>query len=402
MSVVDNQGRTLAGLLARLRPHWHRDPGLPGRIEDLLRRDRRLYRDLVYTAVRHLPWIEPWLDRDPGRAVRAIAWLAADTPATRAFRAALLGSAAPDPSLPPASVADKAAALAGILGAAPAASLLPSWFERECPEAFRPPNYDVLNTRAPLWLRLSPGDPDPVFAEFAARAWPWRRSPLLSSAVEILGEVDVTATAAFRAGAFEIQDVGSQLILESAGLTPGEHWLDACAGAGGKSLQLATLLGPGGRVDACDVRPAALAELARRAERAGLARRITRPNRPAASYDGVLVDAPCSGTGTWRRSPHLKWVTTPARVQTAAARQQALLAQFATRVRPGGRLLYATCSLCPSENERVVERFLAAFPAFSAEPFAHQSRGEPRGAGLVFWPATHNGDGYFVANLRKA
>jgi len=397
---------------------------LPDRIEQLLRRDRRfgsrdrrLYRELLYTAVRHLPWIEPALDRDPDRAVRAIAELAADTPSTHDFRASLRGQAGVDAAscrvstrsaagrrvyftLTP-SIAEKAAALAGILGDATKERLLPAWFEAECPEAFVSPNYDVLNTRAPLWLRLQTTDAGPVFAEFTARGWTWRVAGDLPAAIELPGEVDVTRTEAYRLGLIEIQDAGSQRILEAIGLTPGESWLDACAGAGGKTLQLAGLLGLDGRVDASDVRPDALRELGRRAVRAGLADRIARPAKLKAAYDGVLVDAPCSGSGTWRRSPHLKWVTAPARVRASALQQQALLAQFAASVRPGGRLVYATCSLCRSENESIVANFLSAFPSFAPAPFANPAGGEPRGAGLIFWPATHNGDGYFVASLRK-
>jgi 16S rRNA (cytosine967-C5)-methyltransferase len=212
----------------------------------------------------------------------------------------------------------------------------------------------------------------------------------------------VTATEAYRSGRVEIQDLGSQLLLEAVGVAPGGRWLDACAGAGGKSLQLAGLLGPDGRVDAEDVRPAALAELARRAARAGLAGRISIRGAAGGGYDGVLVDAPCSGSGTWRRSPHLKWVTSPAQIAAGAARQEALLARCAPRVRPGGQLVYATCSLARSENEEVVRRFLAAHPAFAAGPYPRPRGGEPAGDGLRFWPADHDGDGFFVASFRRA
>jgi len=199
----------------------------------------------------------------------------------------------------------------------------------------------------------------------------------------------------------EIQDLGSQLILASVGPEPGSRWLDACAGAGGKSLQLAELLGPTGRIEAHDVRPAALEELERRAERAGLAGRITRQTAPVGPYDGVLIDAPCSGSGTWRRSPQLKWATSPAQIADEARRQTAILEKFAPLVRSGGRLVYATCSLCRSENAEVVGRFLAAHGQFEPAPFAHPALGEPRGAGLIFWPAAHDGDGYFAASLSR-
>ena len=211
----------------------------------------------------------------------------------------------------------------------------------------------------------------------------------------------MTGTEAYRTGRVEIQDLGSQLILAAVGPEPGGRWLDACAGAGGKSLQLAALLGADGRVEAHDVRPEALAELSRRSLRAGLGRRISQPRTLTGSYDGVLVDAPCSGTGTWRRAPHLKWVTTPADVATCARRQLKLLGHFARFVGPGGRLVYATCSLCRSENEEVLQRFLSSHPAFAPARWAHPFSGQPRGGGLLFWPAAHDGDGFFAASLRR-
>ena len=150
------------------------------------------------------------------------------------------------------------------------------------------------------------------------------------------------------------------------------------------------------------MRPAALEELARRADRAGLGGRISRPPAPAGPYDGVLVDAPCSGSGTWRRSPHLKWTTAPAEVAACAARQLGLLRLFAPLVAPGGRLIYATCSLCRSENEAVVRAFLAEAPAFAPVAPASRLGGTERGPGLLFWPADHDGDGFYTAILGRA
>jgi len=402
MSITAGQQRILLALIGRLAPQWRRDTALPSRIERMLRadrrfgaRDRRLYRELLYAAVRHLPWVEAAMDRGPDAVLATVAWLAADTPDTRAFRAAVV----PGAGDPPAAVAARARGLAEAMGAPVPGSLLPGWFRTECPEAFEAPDCDVLNARAPLWIRLQGAAPSAALDEFTSLGWRWRPSGVLPGAIEILDPADVTATGAYRRGLVEIQDIGSQLILESAGVTPGAAWLDACAGAGGKALQLACLLGPGGRVDAMDVRAAALDELGRRAARAGLGSRIRRVPAPRGPYDGVLVDAPCSGTGTWRRSPHLKWTTTPAVVAVFARRQAALLAARAGQVRPGGRLVYATCSLCRSENEDVVEAFLRSHPSFSPAPPARPGPGEPRGAGLLFRPAATGGDGYFCATL---
>ncbi len=400
MNVAANQQRTFLRLLEGLQPHWRRDRALPARIQRSLTgersfgsRDRRLYRELIYTTLRHLPWVEPWLGSDPAEAVRRVAWLAADIPATAGFRAAYATGPAP--------------------GGDPA-ELLPGWFRPHCPEAFTPAEAAALARRAPLWLRLQTDarGRTSVETEFATLGWKWSASPDLPDALRLEGEVDVTKTAAWQRGRCEVQDVGSQRVLASVGVEPGGHWLDACAGAGGKTLQLARLLGPAGTVDATDLRPEALAELRTRLERAR-AQRVPPGERPAAvnirpflppgeaQYDGVLVDAPCSGSGTWRRSPHLKWTTTEGDVARAAAVQGALLRDHAPRVRPGGRLVYATCSLSSQENETVITAFLAAHPQFTAVPFARECGGLARGLGLLFLPSRHDSDGFFVASLRR-
>jgi len=399
VSIAANQQRTFLRLLAALQPHWRRDRALPARIQNLLTRDRafgsrdrRLYRELIYTTLRHLPWIEPYLGSDPAEAVRRVAWLAADLPATAPFRAAFASGHPPsgDP-----------------------VELLPAWFQSHCPDAFTSAESAALLRRAPLWLRLQTDarGAEDVGAEFVSRGWTWDRSTVLPDAIRLHGEVDVTATEAWRAGRIEVQDLGSQLILETIGIAPGGRWLDACAGAGGKTLQLARLLGPHGAVDATDIRAAALEELRTRAQRAlttaaadddrPAAIRILPTRPPETAYDGVLVDAPCSGSGTWRRSPHLKWTTTDADIQSASTLQRTLLGQFSQRVQPGGRLVYATCSLSSGENEAVVADFLATHADFEPVPFARTFGAQPRGAGLLILPSRHDTDGFFVASLRR-
>ncbi len=392
MSRSGSQQRNLLEMLGRLRPHWRREPALPSRIDALLggdrrlgSRDRRMYRELIYTAIRYLPWVEPLLESDPAAAVRRIAWMATETAATHAFRAELSVGL---PDCPPA-----ATERARVLGAS-AEELLPAWFRDECPEAFSPPLLDVLQSRAPLWTRLQGADKGSALSEFDRRGWAWRRSPDTLDAIALPMDADVARTEAYLAGAVEIQDVGSQLILRMAGVAGNGTWLDACAGAGGKSLQLASLLGDGGRVIARDTRRAALEELEKRANRAGLSGRISARDEadPPAGFDGVLVDAPCSGSGTWRRSPHLKWVTTRAAVLDAHTLQIELLRQNAERVRAGGLVVYATCSLCRTENQSVVDAFLQGSREF-----------EVALAGRTLLPQSHDGDGYFVASfLRKS
>jgi len=387
VGIAASQGRVYLELARALQPHWRGDFALPARLQRLLAarpgcgsRDRRLYRELIYTTLRHLPWIEPCLATDPEEALRRAAWLSAAIPATTAFRAAWATGEPParDPS-----------------------ELLPAWFRPEAPALFTPEEAAAQARRAPLWVRLQTADPVSVHAELRARGWPFSPSPILADALRLEAEADLTTTEAWRTGQLEVQDLGSQLLLTSIGLAPGGHWLDACAGAGGKSLQLARLLGSAGSVEATDIRPAALAELRERATRAGLANvRITRrPSRTA--YDGVLLDAPCSGSGTWRRAPHLKWVTRPEHLARAAARQAELLRQLAPRVRPGGLLVYATCSLAQSENAAVVTGFLQEHRAFTPQPLATDFHFTPAEGGLTIWPARHDTDGFFVAALRR-
>jgi 16S rRNA (cytosine967-C5)-methyltransferase len=377
-------------MLGRLRPHWRRDAGLPARIDALLggdrrlgSRDRRFYREMIYTALRYLPWVEPLLDADPDEALRRIAWLSTDAEAARPFRSEV-SAGLPDC---PASAEEKALILGANLEA-----LSPSWLGAECPEAVRTPMRDVLLSRAPLWLRLQAADPAAALSEFDGLGWAWRRSPLLAGAVELPAGADVVKTQAYLGGAVEIQDIGSQLILETVGVRPGGQWLDACAGAGGKTLQLAVMLGTAGSATARDPRRAALEQLAARATRAGLEGRIRigSGSEPRHGYDGVLVDAPCSGSGTWRRAPHLRWVTSPASLRAAAILQRRLLRENAPRVRAGGLLVYATCSLCRSENESVAEAFLSGNPGFVPEIFGRRLE-----------PQAHDGDGFFVASFRR-
>lgn len=389
MSVASSQAQTFLRLVERLRGRWRTDPGLPRQIQTLLAgerafgsRDRRLYRELIYTTLRYLPWVEPLLASDPDAAVRLVATLAADTPATRVFRAEFAQAYPP--------TGDKSI-------------LLPTWFREHCPDIFLGEELETQLRRAPLWLRLQAdaGGRAEALAEFEARGWHWRSSEVLPGALQMLDEVDVTQTDAWQSGRVEVQDLGSQLLLETVGVTRGDRWLDACAGAGGKSLQLARLLGPEGLVEAHDIRPAALDELALRARRSDT-RNIRIVSQPAVGkYAGVLVDAPCSGSGTWRRSPHLKWTTTPASVAEHAALQLKLLRQFAAAVRPGGSLVYATCSLSHVENEDVVAAFLATQPDFVPAPFARTFGLTPRGPGLLVLPSRHDTDGFFVALLQR-
>lgn len=404
------QGEVFRRLWAEFHPLAATDRSLPVRLEQRLRqdrrfgsRDRRLYRELIYTALRYRSWLPaPGLPVDDP-ALAALAWLAAESPATRELKRTL-NADWPSASV---SLAERSAFLQARELPGANRSLLPEWFRAECPVAFLSPLYDVLVQRAPLWLRLQTSQPERVAAEFRAKGWAFTTAPELNTAWRMEGEVDLTQSTSFQEGLIEIQDLGSQWIVDQLPIVTGERWLDACAGAGGKSLHLARRLGPEGRVFAHDIRPEALAELNVRARRAGL-RTIEVTRDPvahaAAGFDGVLVDAPCSGTGTWRRSPHLKWSTTPSDLVESAALQLRLLQQHQRFVRPGGLLVYATCSLARSENEGVVTRFLAEHPVFCPDstPLRILPRAVPATVGHTLLPSLYDTDGFYCAVLRRS
>ncbi|MFI5336106.1 MAG: RsmB/NOP family class I SAM-dependent RNA methyltransferase [Opitutales bacterium] len=406
--IADNQQRAFLALFGQLRPHLRIDSALPRRIKDLLghnrafgARDRRLYRELLYTAIRFLPWIEPLLACDPEAAARAVAFLAPGLPDTAAYRAALLQNLPPDIS--DGSLGARASQLRSFFGGEyEPSALLPGWFRQECPAAFDPPHLDALNTRANLWVRLQTAEPRLVLEEFTARGWSWGQLPDMPEAVCLPPNADIARSDAFRRGFCEVQDLGSQLVLRQVAPIPGQVWLDACAGAGGKTLQLARLVGPSGRVDATDPRLEALAELQDRATRGRLGNiRIQSTPSAGATYDGVLVDAPCSGTGTWRRLPHMKWYLQPEMLEAFSATQLGILREAAPRVRPGGLLVYATCSLARREDQFVVAEFLATHPNFGAESPSVEVGAVSDGLGRTLLPGTHNTDGFYVALLRR-
>jgi len=419
--IAANQQRLFLGFVAEVRPHVRRDSALPRRIKELFARhraigsrDRKLYRELIYTYLRFLPWIDPLLDVQPALAAKVTAWLAPELKPTSAYRSAHCSDWPATPMtlaeksallaklvgpLEPSEVAGGACALQPIPAFAPT-ELLPAWFHDHCPEAFTPPHLDAINSRASVWVRLQSRDANLVLDEFRAQQWPFERPEDFPDAVCLPPNADVAGTDAYRRGFIEIQDLGSQLVLASAPVPAGGRWLDACAGAGGKTLQLARLLGDAGHVDATDIRPEILEELRERSRRARLDN-IAIVRQPTGEYDGVLVDAPCSGSGTWRRQPHLKWYVKPESIAAFTRTQSEILTAQATRVKRGGLLVYATCSLSRYENRNVAETFVRTHPGFQPLPPAPHHGGTFDGVGTTLLPGTRNTDGFYVATFRR-
>ncbi|SOB93865.1 RsmB/NOP family class I SAM-dependent RNA methyltransferase [Rhodobacter maris] len=219
---------------------------------------------------------------------------------------------------------------------------------------------------------------------------------------------------ALKNGEIEIQDEGSQLVALLVDARPGDRVVDFCAGAGGKTLAMAAQMTNKGRIIACDINEGRLKRCAERARRAGLQNAETRlltsetdrwVKRHKGSFDRVLVDAPCSGTGTWRRNPDARWSTPQEQgLDGLAALQARILASAARLVKSGGRLVYATCSLLSEENEVQVAAFLATHPEFRVVPLseaAPQIRGSAHPDYLSLTPARHDTDGFFAAVLSR-
>jgi 16S rRNA (cytosine967-C5)-methyltransferase len=215
--------------------------------------------------------------------------------------------------------------------------------------------------------------------------------------LRIEGRRQVTTGAAFREGLVEIQDEGSQMVAALVDARPGMRVADLCAGAGGKTLALAMTMQNRGQLVACDVSAARLDGAVRRLRRAGVhnvERHLLEAGdkwikRRAASFDRILVDAPCTGTGTWRRNPDARLRLTEADLAELLPKQAALLDQAASLVRKDGRLVYATCSLLAEENEDQVTAFVSRHPGFAQVDV------------LTLTPARHGTDGFFAAVLER-
>ena len=229
------------------------------------------------------------------------------------------------------------------------------------------------------------------------------------------GRANITQSRAYRDGWIEVQDESSQLAALLVGAMPGMRVLDFCAGAGGKTLALAAAMGNRGGIVACDADAKRLARLAPRVARSGArivdARALDAAGKTLATlgkFDRVLVDAPCSGSGTWRRRPEAKWRLTPQKLEAYRAAQARLLRQAAQHVKPNGRLVYATCSILPSECEAQVEAFCAepeagfrVLPVERAWRAAQLGASPLRGPYMTLSPHRHGTDGFFAAVLER-
>ncbi len=275
---------------------------------------------------------------------------------------------------------------------------------------------DALNRPAPLDLRVNSlkSSVEDAEAALAHAGVDFERTPYAPLGLRLQRKPALQNLDIFKQGGIEVQDEGSQLLAQLLGAKRGEMVVDFCAGAGGKTLAIGALMRNTGRLYAMDVSDKRLAKLKPRMARSGLSNvhpvliaheNDAKVKRLAGKVDRVLVDAPCSGLGTLRRNPDVKWRQAPEGVAELNLKQQAILASAARLVKPGGRLVYATCSLLREENEGVVEAFLAAHEAFALVPansvLAEQKIALDTGDYLSLLPHRHHTDGFFAAVLER-
>ena len=331
----------------------------------------------------------------------------------------------------PLSEAERTALTSNTLAGAPApiAGDYPDWLDPHFARVFgeeRAEEGAALSTRAPLDLRVNllKAEREEVLPKLAhVNAEPTRWSPV-GLRIRLSADAKnpaIHAEPVFRKGEIEVQDEGSQLAALLAGARPGEQVIDLCAGAGGKTLALAAAMENRGQIYATDIDKRQLAPIHERIARAGARNIQVRTPRGEADVvadlagraDLVLIDAPCTGTGTWRRNPDAKWRVRPGALAERVKQQAALLDRAATLVKAGGRIAYVTCSVLEDENGDQVRAFLARTAGFTLENPAEVAR--PLGeraylfnsavlicdAGLLMTPRRTGTDGFFVSLLRR-
>jgi 16S rRNA (cytosine967-C5)-methyltransferase len=278
----------------------------------------------------------------------------------------------------------------------------PAWLQPELESAFGGELFAemaALQTRATVDIRVNTlkTSREALAAALAAEDFIAKPTPHAATCLRLdgAGAGALSASPLFAAGHFEFQDEAGQVCAALCGAKPGMRVLDYAAGGGGKTLALAAMMANQGELVAHDIGPQRLAMIGPRAERAGVTIIRTTTELVGGAYDCVLLDTPCSGTGTWRRQPGLRVRLTPERLAELAALQATLLDRAAGFVAPGGRLVYATCSILPRENDQQVAAFLDTHPEFTpvpvsaADTFFHAS------------PRRTQTDGFFTAILQR-
>lgn len=376
-------------------------------------RDRGFVAESVYGIVRRLAWVRRLAGGDAQPRAFLLAWLAR-------------GEGWPMRQFEGLVSASEMEWISALKASEPTASSLgdrtdlPDWLVSRLMES-RSEDELVelahgLNRPAPLDVRVNAlkASREEVLERLSADGLKPEPCPLSPHGIRFPGKPALQKHPLFLQGVVEVQDEGSQLLGFLTQPRRGELVVDFCAGAGGKTLHLGALMRSTGRLYAFDVSEKRLAKLKPRVARSGLSNvhpilvaheRDAKIKRLMGKADRVLVDAPCSGLGTLRRNPDLKWRQTPESVAEMVAKQAAILESAARLVRPGGRLVYATCSLLEEENDGVVEAFMKAHPEFAeldaSEILQKQGIGLSTGKRLRLTPHEHDTDGFFAAVLER-
>src|SRR3954468_22057846 len=390
--------------------------------------DRAAIAGLVWDVLRRRA-SSAWIMNDDTARARGLGMLKLERDLDVAAIAALCdgGRFAPQPL----SAAEQDALTSRTLQDAPAhiAGDYPDWLDQSLAEGFgddRVAEAAAMASRAPLDLRVNTLKAKrekvlPSLAHLGATATPW--SPL-GLRIELGADArnpGIHAEEDFIKGAVEVQDEGSQLATLVSGAKPGEQVIDLCAGAGGKTLALAAMMQGKGRLIATDHDKRQLAPIHERLSRAGVhncdVRTPKGPNDTLSDIHGsadlVLIDAPCTGTGTWRRNPDAKWRMRPGALEVRRKDQIEVLDRAARLVKPGGRIAYITCSVLPPENNSQIRAFVARHPEFSvvppsqtasvlwdkAEDFSAAALESPEG--WLMTPRRTGTDGFFVSVLKR-
>ena len=379
---------------------------------DLGQRDRGFIAELVFAVVRHLRLLETLAAERLPRRLLLVALATLEGRSTRQLEPVL--EAGDSEWLARVRATDQATL------PLPIQLSLPAWvWQRLCAtnaEADVVAMARGLLNPAPLDLRVNTrlATRAEVLERFAADAIDAAATPFSPIGVRLVEKPALQQHPLFLEGKVEVQDEASQLLTWLVAPRRREMVVDFCAGAGGKTLALGAAMHSEGRLYAFDTSRPRLARLAPRLKRSGLSNvhpqhidseRDGRIKRLTGKIDRVLVDAPCSGLGTLRRNPDLKWRQSEAGLAELAAKQGAILAAAARLLKPGGRLVYATCSILPEENDAVVAAFLAAHPDFRTlhcgELLASQGIGLDTGEHLRVFPHSHGMDGFFAAALER-
>ena len=264
---------------------------------------------------------------------------------------------------------------------------------------------EAAQTRPPTWLRVPHASTDALIDPLRAILPDVARHPACPAALSTRARFNLTDIHRTVNPHLEIQDLASQAVGLLCRPRAGQRWWDVCAGSGGKALHLTDLMSGRGTVSATDIRSASLRNLQQRADRSGIhcihTAHVDTVLSSDKSFDGVLVDAPCSGIGTWGRNPDARWRLAESDIPSIAETQKKLLETTHTHVRPGGMLVYSVCTLTQIETTQIIRTFLSAHPEFALYPFVHPLRQESSNGTCFILPWQDACNGMFIACLKK-